>query len=337
MADHDSPNYRIDSDAVENSQLGIIPPPENPQSSTVEPDTIKLTTSATLPPNASDGMTTATKGNSTFTKIVDSIKQMPTILFASYVFAVIGVIGWFTPLKAAGVLAALVGIGTGIVSLIKHRKDTRYKRNSIIVTIVCVVALFGCAATTPTSPSSTQAESTPVSSTSSTDTSSSNETSSSPSQDPRLPQAQQDLQSKLGEANKLLTTSENQVADESTRVALTQAISTASAVASDNPNDYTQAQQSLQSAMDAVTSSEQQKQAADAAAQQAAAEQRRNKHQGKPSSKPSNRQRSKRPKARSKRRKARRAALTQEKPSNAANTAVNPVSANRPRHPTAVL
>lgn len=145
MADHDSPNYRIDSDAVENSQLGIIPPPENPQSSTVEPDTIKLTTSATLPPNASDGMTTATKGNSTFTKIVDSIKQMPTILFASYVFAVIGVIGWFTPLKAAGVLAALVGIGTGIVSLIKHRKDTRYKRNSIIVTIVCVVALFGCA------------------------------------------------------------------------------------------------------------------------------------------------------------------------------------------------
>lgn len=218
-------------------------------------------------------MTTATKGNSTFTKIVDSIKQMPTILFASYVFAVIGVIGWFTPLKAAGVLAALVGIGTGIVSLIKHRKDTRYKRNSIIVTIVCVVALFGCAATTPTSPSSTQAESTPVSSTSSTDTSSSNETSSSPSQDPRLPQAQQDLQSKLGEANKLLTTSENQVADESTRVALTQAISTASAVASENPNDYTQAQQSLQSAMDAVTSSEQQKQADDAAAQQAAAEQ----------------------------------------------------------------
>ncbi len=272
MADHDSPNYRIDSDAVENSQLGIIHP-ENPQSSTVEPDTTKLTTSAALPPNASDGMTTATKGNSTFTKIVDSIKQMPTILFASYVFAVIGVIGWFTPLKAAGVLAALVGIGTGIVSLIKHRKDTRYKRNSIIVTIVCVVALFGCAATTPTSPSSTQAESTPVSSTSSTDTSSSNETSSSPSQDPRLPQAQQDLQSKLAEANKLLTTSENQVADESTRVALTQAISTASAVASDNPNDYTQAQQSLQSAMDAVTSSEQQKQAADAAAQQAAAEQ----------------------------------------------------------------
>ncbi|WP_143516386.1 hypothetical protein [Pseudoscardovia radai] len=245
---------------------------ENQQSSTVEPDTTKLTTSAALPPHASDGTTTATKGNSTFTKIVDSVKQMPTILFATYVFTVIGVIGWFTPLKTSGIIAALVGIVTGIVSLIKNRKNDQHKRNSIIATIVCVVALLGCAATAPASSSSTQAESTAASSAPSTEASSSETTSSTPTQDPRLPQAQQDLQSKLTEANTLLASSENQVADESTRVALTQAITAASAVTSENPDDYTQAQQSLQSAMDAVTSSEQQKQAADAAAQQAAQE-----------------------------------------------------------------
>jgi len=246
--------------------------PENQQSSTVEPDTTKLDTSSRPLPNASDGTATATKGNSTFTKIVDSVKQMPTILFATYVFTVIGVIGWFTPLKTSGMIAALVGIVTGIVSLIKNRKNAQYKRNSIIATIVCVVALIGCAATAPASSSSTQAESTTASSAPSTEASSSETTSSTPTQDPRLPQAQQDLQSKLTEANTLLTSSENQVADESTRVALTQAITAASAVTSENPDDYTQAQQSLQSAMDAVTSSEQQKQAADAAAQQAAQE-----------------------------------------------------------------
>lgn len=210
--------------------------------------------------------------------IVDSIKHSPKILVATYVLLIIGIIGWITPMM--GGFCALIGIIVGIVSLIKNRNEASFKRNSIISIILCIVALFGCVLTSPSSsskPSATSSQtsqSSSVSPSASTPAASSAEaSSSSPTPDPELLQAQQSLQSKITEAGNLLSSSENQVADDSTRTALTQAIDNANAVSSTDPADYAAAEQSLQSAMDAVQSSEAQKQAADAAAQQAAQEQ----------------------------------------------------------------
>ncbi|MGN0102967.1 hypothetical protein [Bifidobacterium thermacidophilum] len=212
--------------------------------------------------------------------IVDSIKHSPKILIATYVLLIVGIIGWITPMKPLGGSCALIGIIVGIVSLIKNRNEASFKRNSIISIILCIVALFGCVLTSPSSssePSATSSQtsqSSSVSPSASTPAASSAEaSSSSPTPDPELLQAQQSLQAKITEAGNLLSSSENQVADDSTRTALTQAIDNANAVSSTNPADYAAAEQSLQSAMDAVQSSEAQKQASDAAAQQAAQEQ----------------------------------------------------------------
>ena len=212
--------------------------------------------------------------------IVDSIKHSPKILIATYVLLIVGFIGWITPMKPLGGSCALIGIIVGIVSLIKNRNEASFKRNSIISIILCIVALFGCVLTSPSSssePSATSSQtsqSSSVSPSASTPAASSAEaSSSSPTPDPELLQAQQSLQAKITEAGNLLSSSENQVADDSTRTALTQAIDNANAVSSTDPADYAAAEQSLQSAMDAVQSSEAQKQASDAAAQQAAQEQ----------------------------------------------------------------
>lgn len=212
--------------------------------------------------------------------IVDSIKHSPKILIATYVLLIVGIIGWITPMKPLGGSCALIGIIVGIVSLIKNRNEASFKRNSIISIILCIVALFGCVLTSPSSssePSATSSQtsqSSSVSPSASTPAASSAEaSSSSPTPDPELLQAQQSLQAKITEAGNLLSSSENQVADDSTRTALTQAIDNANAVSSTDPADYAAAEQSLQSAMDAVQSSEAQKQASDAAAQQAAQEQ----------------------------------------------------------------
>ena len=212
--------------------------------------------------------------------IVDSIKHSPKILIATYVLLIVGIIGWITPMKPLGGSCALIGIIVGIVSLIKNRNEASFKRNSIISIILCIVALFGCVLTSPSSssePSATSSQtsqSSSVSPSASTPAASSAEaSSSSPTPDPELLQAQQSLQAKITEAGNLLSSSENQVADDSTRTALTQAIDNANAVSSTGPADYAAAEQSLQSAMDAVQSSEAQKQASDAAAQQAAQEQ----------------------------------------------------------------
>lgn len=208
-------------------------------------------------------------------EFLDSLKSSPTILLVTYLFALAGFISLFTPDKSFGILASLVGVVLGVISAIKSREDAQYKRNSIIAAVICLLMMFGCAAMSPSSSTSSTADASSTSSDSSSPvaTASSETTSGSPTPDPQLTQAQQTLQSKITEANNLLTSSENQVADDSTRTALSQAITTAQAISSDSADTYTAATQTLQSAMDAVQSSESQKQAADAAAQQAAEQQ----------------------------------------------------------------
>jgi hypothetical protein len=92
----------------------------------------------------------------------------------------------------------------------------------------------------------------------------------------KLTDAKTTLASKLNDAHDLLDSSNDNVADPQTRVALTDAIDTANAINSNDPQTYTDAVTPLQQTMDAVNSSVEQKKqddAAAAAAEQKAAEQ----------------------------------------------------------------
>lgn len=80
------------------------------------------------------------------------------------------------------------------------------------------------------------------------------------------------LVGKITEAHTLLDSSNNNVADPQTRLALTDAINAAAAVNSTDPQEYTGAVGPLQTAMDTVNASVQQKKQNDAAAAQAAAQ-----------------------------------------------------------------
>ncbi|MFT8330876.1 hypothetical protein [Bifidobacterium psychraerophilum] len=89
-----------------------------------------------------------------------------------------------------------------------------------------------------------------------------------------LDSAKSELSSTISDAHTLLDSSNDNVADPQTRVDLTDAINTATAIDSDSPDDFTDAVQPLQSAMDKVTASVEQKKADDAAAAQKAAEEK---------------------------------------------------------------
>lgn len=89
-----------------------------------------------------------------------------------------------------------------------------------------------------------------------------------------LDSAKSELSSTISDAHTLLDSSNDNVADPQTRVDLTDAINTATAIDSESPDDFTDAVQPLQSAMDKVTASVEQKKADDAAAAQKAAEEK---------------------------------------------------------------
>jgi negative regulator of replication initiation len=82
----------------------------------------------------------------------------------------------------------------------------------------------------------------------------------------KLDTAKSTLNDKVSQARSLLDSSNNNVADPQTRVALSDAINADSVLESTDPETYTQAIQPLQSAMDGVNASVDRKKQDDAAA-----------------------------------------------------------------------
>ncbi|MFT8705367.1 hypothetical protein [Bifidobacterium aquikefiricola] len=177
---------------------------------------------------------------------------------------------------------ALVGFVLGIVGLVlmlrrKNRYSTLLAKLAIILCLVMVII-----ASMNTAPSTSTTAQTSTSA--SADASRSAQIAASEKaaqkaekleaekeQAEKLDEAKSTLTSKINEARALLDSSNNNVADPQTRTNLTDAIDKATATNSDDPAQYNDALQPLQSAMNAVNGSVEQKKQNDAAAQAAQA------------------------------------------------------------------
>ena len=177
------------------------------------------------------------------------------LVIAALILDVLGIILAYTPAAGFGMFLGIIAFFLSIVGLfvIVIRKSRRNTLLAFIAIVLSIVA-FICGATNAIS-------SNPTGQTSSTSTA-----------DAKLANAQTTLKSKIDEAHKLLDSSNKNVANPRTRVDLTNAINTASAVESEDPQQYTDAVNPLQQAMDAVNASEQQKKDDDAAAAKKAAD-----------------------------------------------------------------
>jgi hypothetical protein len=215
--------------------------------------------------------------------------QLPwsKLVIASFILGLIGLVLSFTPAAALGALAGFTAFFLGLAGLIVIA--TRKRRRSILAACLSVaLALVTFVVGAVNMPESTSTASTSTS-TSSDATSRSAGTSArarkaaaekkareekkaQKEEAEKLDAAKTALGGKITEAHTLLDSSNNNVADPQTRLALTDAINAAAAVSSTNPQAYTNAVEPLQTAMDTVNASVQQKKQNDAAAAQAAAQ-----------------------------------------------------------------
>ncbi|MCI1635495.1 DUF308 domain-containing protein [Bifidobacterium sp.] len=217
--------------------------------------------------------------------------QLPwsKLIIAACILGIIGLVFSFTPAAALGALAGFIAFFLGIAGLllIAIRKNRKNILAAILSIVLSLVSFIAGAVNTP---ETTSAESHSTSKISDEEASQSAEAaaasaSASASRSAeaqkkadenaaKLTDAKTTLASAINDANTLLTSSNNNVADSQTRTALTEAINTANAVSSDDPQSYIDAVTPLQQTMDAVNASVEQKKQNDAAAAQKAAEQK---------------------------------------------------------------
>lgn len=176
-------------------------------------------------------------------------------------------------------VAFLLGIsGLVVIQLRKSRRSTILAVISIIVSVaMMVVSLESAPSSTGASPSTTHSISASQRAAQVRKKEAARKRQLAEEQrekeaEEKLAAAKDTLTSKLDAARNLLNASNGNVADETTRDALTVAIAAATNVDSMNPDDWTSAVQPLQSAMDTVTASETKKQQDDAEAAQARAD-----------------------------------------------------------------
>ncbi|MFT8926413.1 MAG: DUF4236 domain-containing protein [Bifidobacterium sp.] len=259
-------SQRIDNATT--TQLPIITPPQQtPVQTAVLPPNVPPTQPSTSP----DGH------KSPWSKLV----------IASFILGLIGLAFSFTPAAAVGALAGVIGFFLGLAGLVviairKRRRSLLTASLSILLSLITFIA--GAANTPETTPTAS-----PSVSTSSDTASQSAKTAASATASAsraaeakkqadeaaaKLADAKAKLTDKINDARTLLDSSNNNVADLQTRVALTDAIDAASAINSADPQIYTDAVTPLEQTMDAVNASvEQKKQDDAAAAAQKAAEQ----------------------------------------------------------------
>jgi hypothetical protein len=185
----------------------------------------------------------------------------------------------FTPAAAFGVILALASIILGVIGMIvivvrKERRGTL--AGFLAIALACASLVVGV--TNVPEESTSQPQSTESSAAASAEASKSAEaqqsaaaSASAAASTAAIASAQDSLSSTITQAKALLDLSNNNVADQSTWQTLSDAIDTAGAIDSKNPDDYTNEMLDIQSAMDAVTTSVEQKKKDDAAAAQKAA------------------------------------------------------------------
>ncbi|MFT8537984.1 DUF4236 domain-containing protein [Bifidobacterium aquikefiri] len=261
-------SQRIDNATT--TQLPIITPPQQTPVQT-----------AVLPPNVPPTRPSTPPDGHKF--------PWSKLVIASFTLGLIGLVFSFTPAAAVGALSGLIAFFLGLAGLIviairKRRRSLLAASLSILLALITfIVGAANTPETTPTaSPSVSTSSDTASQSakTAASATASASRAAEAKKQADvaavKLADAKTKLTDKINDAHTLLESSNNNVADPQTRVALTDAINTASAINSADPQAYTDAVTPLEQTMDAVNASIEQKKQDDAtavAAQKAAEQQ----------------------------------------------------------------
>lgn len=151
----------------------------------------------------------------------------------------------------------------------ENNGENMKKASTILLCAVLALGLSGCSSNLATQDTASEdaASQSAAAASSSAAASKSAEAKKKADEDAaKLADAKTTLTSKVQEAQALLDSSSNSVADPQTRAALTDAINTANDIDSDNPQNYTDALTPLQQNMDTVNASVEQKKQDDAAA-----------------------------------------------------------------------